>query len=103
MTDTDTQTPLLIAKGASLEPGKLYLRLFHGRTNPDQEMEEWGFVGPTFGPLSCYLHTYCSTFRIYSESDTSELWLETHGDMIRWGGSYYGDLEVFIAGANDRG
>lgn len=103
MTHTDMQSPLLISKGTPLQPGKMYLRLYHGRCNPDQEMDDWGFVGPTFGPLSCYVHTYCSTFRIHGASDTSELWLETHGDMIRWGGSFYGDLEVFVAGENDRG
>ena len=76
MTDTKMQTPLLIAKGTALEAGKMYLRLYHGRSNPDQDMDEWGFVGPTFGPLSCYVHTYCSTFRIYSESETNEIWLK---------------------------
>ena len=103
VTDTDMQTPLLVANGTPLQPGKMYLRLYHGRSNPAQDMDDWGFVGPTFGPLSCYVHTYCSTFRIHSEFDTSEVWLETHDDMIRWGGSFYGDLQVFIAGNDDRG
>lgn len=103
MTDTDMRSPLLIAEGTPLQPGKMYLRLYHGRTDPAQEMDGWGFNGPTFGPLSCYVHTYCSTFRIHGDSNTSELWLEPHDDMIRWGRSYYGDMEVFIAGDNDRG
>ena len=30
----------------------MYLRLYHGRVDPDQEMDDWGFDGPTFGPLS---------------------------------------------------
>lgn len=95
-------TPLPIPKRTPLVPGKMYLRLYHGRTDPDQEMEEWGFDGPTFGPLSSYVHTYCSTFRIHGECDTSELWLETHDDMIRWDSCFYGDMEVFIAVANDK-
>jgi hypothetical protein len=95
-------TPLCIPKGTPLIPGKLYLRLYHGRTDPAQEMDAWGFEGPTFGPLSCYVHTYCSTFRIHAECGYHELWLETHGDMIRWDGCYYGDLEVFIAKADDK-
>jgi hypothetical protein len=76
----------------------MYIRLFHGRRDPDQEMEEWGFAGPTFGPLTAYLHTYCSTFRIYGEDGAGELWLEAHGDMIRWDGCYYGDMEILVAG-----
>lgn len=103
MTDNQIQSPLLIAKGTPLQPGKMYVRLYHGRTNPDQEMDDWGFDGPTFGPLSCYVHTYCSTFRIHGESDASEVWLETHDDMIRWAGSFFGDLEVFLAGDDDCG
>src|SRR5439155_18973517 len=89
-------TPLLVPRGSPLVPGKMYLRLYHGRTDPDQEMDEWGFAGPTFGPLSCYVQTYCSTFRIHGEGCTNEIWLEKHDDMIRWGGCFYGDMEVFL-------
>jgi|GEM_PF-2018371 len=95
-------TPLLVPKGTPLVPGKMYLRLYHGRTDPDQQLDEWGFVGPTFGPLSCYVHTYCCNFRIYGECDTNEVWLERHDDMIRWDGCFYGDMELFIAAANDK-
>lgn len=95
-------SPLLIPRAVPLVPGKMYLRLYHGRTDPDQVMDDWGFDGPTFGPLSSYVHTYCSTFRIYGEVTTRELWLETHGDMIQWDGCFYGDLEVFIAGTNHK-
>jgi hypothetical protein len=96
-------TPLLVAKGTALMPGKMYLRLYHGRTDPDQEMDAWGFVGPTFGPLSCYVHTYCCTFRMIGEDhDHDEVWLDTHDDMIRWNGCFYGDFEVCLAGEKDR-
>jgi hypothetical protein len=93
---------LVIAKGTPLVPGNMYLRLYHGRNDPDQEMDDWGFNGPTFGPLSSYVHTYCCTFRMRAESDTQEVWLETHDDMIRWEDCYFGDMEVFIAGPEDR-
>ena len=95
-------TPLFVPKGTPLMPGKMYLRLYHGRTDPAQEMDEWGFDGPTFGPLSCYVHTYCCTFRIHGDCDASEVWLEKHDDMIRWDGCFYGDMEVFIAGTDDK-
>ena len=102
MTDNDLQSPLLIPRGIPLLPGKLYLRLYHDRTDPAQEMDGWGFVGPTFGPLSCYVHTYCCTFRIYGECGTTEEWLDKHDDMIQWDGCFYGDMEVFIAGIDDK-
>src|SRR5439155_3697065 len=84
-----TPTPLLMPKGSVLTPGKMYLRLYHGRTDPGQQMDDWGFTGPTFGPLSCYVHTFCCTFRIHAESGTHELWLQTHDDMILWDGCFY--------------
>lgn len=95
-------TPLFIPRGTTLPPGKMFLRLYHGRTDPNQEMDDWGFVGPTFGPLSCYIHTYCCTFRIYGENGTAEVWLDKHDDMIQWDGCFYGDMEIFIAGTDDK-
>ncbi|HEY7330698.1 MAG TPA: hypothetical protein VH592_23865 [Gemmataceae bacterium] len=101
-TDTTLRTPLLVAKGTPLLPGRMYLRLFHGRTDPAQQMDDWGFVGPTFGPLACYVHTYCCTFRIFAEDQSHEIWLDKHDDIIRWNGCFYGDMEVFIASAHER-
>jgi hypothetical protein len=95
-------TSLLVPKGTRLVPGKMYLRLYHGRIDPDQQLDDWGYVGPTFGPLSCYVRTYCSTFRIFGENDSEEIWLERHEDMIRWDGCFYGDMEVFVAETDDK-
>jgi hypothetical protein len=80
----------------------MYLRLYHGRIDPAQEMDNWGFVGPTFGPLSRYIQTYSCTFRIHGVAGTSELWLEKYDDMVHWDGCFYGDTAVFIAGADDK-
>lgn len=102
MIPTDTASRLLVAKGSTLEPGKMYLRLYHGRTDPGQDMEAPGFSGPTFGPLSSYVQIYCNVFRIHGEHGWPELWLKNHGDMIEWQGAYYGDVEVFVAGREDR-
>ncbi len=102
MTRTEIQTSLLVPGDTPLVPGKMYLRLYHGRSDPAQQMEDWGFDGPTFGPLSSYVHTYCCTFRIHGDGDTNEMWLKTHGDMIEWDGCFYGDMEVFFAKQNDK-
>lgn len=93
---------LVVPKGTPHMSGKMYLRLYHGRIDPAQDMDEWGFIGPTFGPLACYVHTYCCTFRIHGEFGTHEVWLEKHDDMIVWDGCFYGDMEVFIAGTDEK-
>jgi hypothetical protein len=33
-----------------------YIELFHGRTDPKEELEDWGSPGPIFGPLQ-FVHT----------------------------------------------
>jgi hypothetical protein len=38
-----------------LPPG-MYVALFHGRDDPDTDMDDWGFDGPVIGPLE-YVHT----------------------------------------------
>jgi hypothetical protein len=97
MQSTDSAMRLIVPAGTRLVPGKLYLRLFHGRTDPNQDMDNWGFDGPTFGPLTCYVHTYCCDFRAFGDNPDDELRLETHGDMIHWQSCYYGDMELFLA------
>jgi hypothetical protein len=95
-------SPLLVPSGSPLLAGKLYLQLYHGRTDPEQQMDDWGFTGPTFGPLSCVVQTYFTTVRLHGEP-YQELWLEQCDDMIVWNGSYYGDMSIFIATGNEHG
>jgi len=42
----------------------LYIRLFHGRTNPDQNMDDWGFDGPVLGPYKFVHTTYTSRYEL---------------------------------------
>jgi hypothetical protein len=88
---------LVVARGTPLIPGKMYLRLYHGRTDPDQKMDDWGSDGPTFGPLISCVQTYCTGFRIFGESGDDEIWIRTRGDMVLWDACYYGDMELFVA------
>lgn len=37
---------------------QLSVRLFHGRSHPDELLEDWGFDGPCLGPLSGVHLTY---------------------------------------------
>lgn len=90
----DARTHLEKPKSAGL-----YLRLLHGRIDPEQDMDDFGFDGPYIGPLKCAHFTYCSTVSLVFADGTEtgplpdEL-LGFEGDMIRFGGAYYGDYEV---------
>ncbi|HEY4311067.1 MAG TPA: hypothetical protein VGN12_16570 [Pirellulales bacterium] len=92
-----TTRSLVVRVGRRLTAGKLYLRLYHGRKDPDEDMDDWGFNGPTFGPLSAVVMTYLTTVRIYGTRPCDELWLDTTRDMVKWRGNYYGDFEIFVA------
>jgi hypothetical protein len=97
-----TASPLLVPSGSPLIEGKLYLRLCHGRKDPAQEMDDVGFVGPTFGPLNCVVQRYFDAISLDGRND-EDLWLEKYADMIAWDGAYYGDIAIFVAGRHDHG
>jgi len=85
----------------SLVPGKLYLRLYHGRNDPEQQMDEWD-LSARHSAHSPATSTRIAALSVFMVNDTSELWLNTHDDMIRWDGCFYGDMEAFIAGIDDK-
>lgn len=74
-------------------PG-VYVHLFHGRTDPAQNMEDWGSDGPILGPFQ-YVHiTYKGDVKLGGEpDDTVTPWpvLQYADDMIYYDGVYYGD------------
>lgn len=73
----------------------VYLRLFHGRKHPDEELDDWGSDGPVFGPLD-YVHTtYACHIKlgVPHHADLCELFLT--GDMVYYDGVWYGDWTVF--------
>lgn len=45
------------------------LHMVHGRCNPDQDMDDWGFEGPTLFGVSSYYVTYNTTFRLQFETE----------------------------------
>lgn len=72
----------------------LYLRLFHGRKDPAQEMNDWGADGPIFGPYR-FVHTTYGA-HVTLGLDNGELHdLYTVEDMIFYDNMYYGDWSVF--------
>jgi hypothetical protein len=44
------------------KPG-LYLAMTHGRHHPDDQLNGWGFDGPTIGPLKWCHTTYATEVR----------------------------------------
>ena len=88
---------------APVSGGKgVYLHLLHGRTDPDQNMTDWGFAGPILGPFEAIHVTYKEHIRCIAALATGdELELGFHGDLLVHDGKYYGDFEI-CAGHPDR-
>jgi hypothetical protein len=84
----------------ALAPG-MYLGLFHGRDDPKADMDDWGAEGPVIGPIADFHVTYGgSTFRYklaagHPLADGDYEWLPLQGDLVQWGGKFYGDFCVF--------
>ena len=100
--ETAAGRKIVVPAGTPLIEGRLYLWLYHGRKDPAEDMQDWGFNGPTFGPLASVAQVYLTHLRLYGD-DGVELWLETCEDMIVWQGSYYGDMSIFIATGAEHG
>ena len=75
---------------------KVALELFHGRTTPDEHLEDWGRRGPVF--LVDYVHvTYLWDIKLGIPEPAGDGDLERVEDLIYYDGVYYGDWSVFPA------
>ena len=73
----------------------LYIRLFHGRDDPCQSMDDWGTDGPVFGPYEFVHTTYTTEVKLGDgKKDCCDI-LFFFEDMLFYGGVYYGDWSVF--------
>lgn len=100
----------------------VYLNLFHGRDDPEQNMDDWGFRGPTLGPMLYVQVTYMCEIKFSMEreafikafpdiaaewmakgfSNIHNDWIEHHisaidHDLIPYDGKFYGDWSVTAA------
>jgi len=73
----------------------LYLHLFHGRADPEDLLSDWGTDGPTIGPFDTFHSTYCNALELWRGEASFEL--STSRSVIRFGGVFYGDLEIVEA------
>ncbi len=70
----------------------LAIELYHGREDPDQNLEDWGSQGPVFLDIEYFHMAYLSDPNVGGAID----FLTTKGDLIYYDGIYYGDISVFL-------
>ncbi len=69
-----------------------YLMLWHGRTGRDEEMDNWGELGPVFGPFPFFHMTYNCDIKFSHEEGHI---LNIVDDLVYYDGLYYGDWSIF--------
>ena len=71
----------------------ILMELYHGRKDPDQDMEDWGTIGPVL-LVDGVTVTYGSNLRIKftGQEDWEFLHEFMHDDMFYYDGVYYGDF-----------
>lgn len=74
-----------------------YLKLFHGRKDPRAPLEDWGEPGPIFGPFPFFHTTYGAHIQ-FGDGDSR---LTIVGDLVCYGGLFYGDWSVFDGPPSD--
>ena len=82
-----------------------YIQIWHGRENRDDTLNDWGSVGPVFGPFEDVQITYGSHIHGWPKPDSGvpKLELTFDGDMIVHEGVYYGDMSIFAGYVNEQG
>lgn len=62
-------------------PEGLYVGFYHGRENPDEDLDDWGFDGPVIGPLQWWHTTYADYIRaelVTPETETGRALLRAY-------------------------
>lgn len=73
----------------------VYILLLHGRDDPNEDMKDWGFHGPTLGPFAAVHFTYKEHIRCIADSAREEeIELGFCDDLLAYQGKYYGDFEI---------
>ncbi|AQT68720.1 hypothetical protein STSP2_01892 [Anaerohalosphaera lusitana] len=68
----------------------VFIKMFHGRKDPAQQMDDWGLDGPVLGPYQNIHVTYTSYIKLIDENGNCDM-LRIIEDMIYYAGCYYGD------------
>ena len=81
-------------KEVLLKDGFLYMGLFHGRRNPNQDLNGWGSEGPVVGPFSKIIVEDFNKITLIGE-DGTQYQLKVVEDLVYIDGTYYGDVTIF--------
>lgn len=73
----------------------LSIRLFHGRSTPDEALSDWGFDGPTLGPFTHVSMTYGCINVSYEDDQTFDLVIVD--GLVVYDGKFYGDMSITTA------
>lgn len=69
-----------------------FISFFHGRTSPEEDLEDWGSIGPIVGPVKVSWTYGCLKLH---PPDYSDLYHITFlNDLVPIDGFYYGDFEI---------
>ena len=68
---------------------KLSVQLFHGRSHPDDKLDDWGFDGPCLGPLSGVHLTYGNVGVFGNDDERITL---TQEAQFRWAAAAIGEV-----------
>jgi len=85
----------------SMDQFRLFIKLFHGREDPEVDMDDWG-LGPHYlGPFGYVHSTYASDLKMEYYDRSAELTLDVclyyYKDMLYYDGIFYGDFSVSTA------
>jgi hypothetical protein len=74
----------------------VYIKLFHGRKDPNQNMDDWGDPGPILGPFQWVHGTYCNDLKLGDINSPSDSLgeLPIYKDLVYYDGVFYGDFSV---------
>lgn len=72
----------------------VYLNLYHGRIDPNVDMDDFGSEGPSLGPFDYVTTTYLYNTRAGRENNTIIYTFDIVEDMLLCNGVYYGDWSV---------
>ena len=76
---------------------KVAIELFHGRKDPNEDLQTWGLQGPVF--LVEYVHvTYAGDIKLGIPEPAGDGDLHYVEDLLFYDGIYYGDWSVFPEG-----
>lgn len=72
----------------------MYLHLYHGRKDPNEQMDDWGEELQVSFKIDTLVCTYKNHIRVKGEKDVSPFDLCFGEDCLYYDGVYYGDWSV---------